>query len=150
MDTFYRRLLELDYIRVDEVQFPPHTGEDKTPLATASMQAANPTPYVQALLNFLPYFTEAGAELMEWDSEAAITLHSQPVSYLYKGSHVFDGGERFFGYGEGGGQVLLPEWAVLLFSGVRRDQCVVAHDTRSSTSDTRIHSVLDGVWASQL
>jgi hypothetical protein len=133
MDTFYRTLLDLDYLRANEVQFPPHIGDGKTPLAAASMQAANLTPYVQALLNFLPYYTEAGTELMEWDGEAAITLHSQPVSYLYKGSDVFDGGERFFGYGEGGEQVLLPEWAVLLFSGVRRDQCVVAYDTRSST-----------------
>ena len=55
MDTFYRTLLDLDYLRANEVQFPPHIGDGKTPLAAASMQAANLTPYVQALLDFLPY-----------------------------------------------------------------------------------------------
>jgi hypothetical protein len=129
--TFYTTLLDLDYLRPTEVQFPPHTGPSKTPLATTSIQAANLTEEVQALLQHLPYITDAGAELME--GEAAITLHSWPVSYLDKGVERFVGGERRFGFGEGGEEGLLPEWAVLLFSGVRRDQCVVVYDTRNST-----------------
>jgi hypothetical protein len=128
--TFYTTLLDLDYLRATEVQFPPHTDPSKTPLATASIQSTNLTPEVQSLLHHLPYITDAGAELME--GEAAITLHSWPVSHLYKGGERFEGGERWFGYGEGGDEVLLPEWAVLLFSGVRRDQCVVVYDTRTS------------------
>lgn len=132
LETFYRSLLDLDYLREDEVQFPPHTDPGKTPLATASIEAANLTQDVEALLHHLPYITEAGAgaELME--GEAAITLHSWPVSYLYKGVDGFESGERWFGYGEGGEEVLLPPWAILLFSGIRRDQRVVIYDTRSS------------------
>lgn len=134
MEIFYRTLLDLDYLREDEIQFPPHTGPSKTPLATSSIQAANLTPDVQDLLQFLPYITDAGAgaELLEGEGEAAITLHSWPVSYLYKGVDGFESGERWFGYGEGGEEVLLPEWGVLLFSGIRRDQHVVVYDTRSS------------------
>jgi hypothetical protein len=130
--TFYTTLLDLDYLRATEVQFPPHTDPSKTPLATASIQSTNLTPEVQSLLHHLPYITDAGAELME--GEAAITLHSWPVSYLYKGSDSFDNGERFFGYADGGDEGLLPPWAILLFSGVRRDQRVVVYDTRTSES----------------
>lgn len=130
MGIFYRTLLDLDYLREEEVQFPPHTDENKTPLTTASVEAANLTPDVQSLLHYLPYITEAGKELGE--GEAAITLHSQPVSYLHKGSDVFDNGERLFGYADGGDEALLPLWAILLFSGTNRDQHVVAYDTRSS------------------
>jgi hypothetical protein len=129
--TFYTTLLDLDYLRPTEVQFPPHTDPSKTPLATAPIQSANLTPEVQSLLHHLPYITDAGAELME--GEAAITLHSWPVSYLYKGSDSFESGERFFGYADGGEEALLPPWAVLLFSGVRRDQHVVVYDTRTSS-----------------
>jgi hypothetical protein len=129
MDTFYRTLLALDYLREDEVQFPPHTGDAQTPIATAAMHSALLTPDVQAVLRCLPYVTDAGAGLME--GESAITLHSQPVSYLYKGADAFDRGERLFGYAEGGDEVLLPLWAVLLFSGANRDHCVVVYDTRS-------------------
>jgi hypothetical protein len=134
LNTFYHKLLDLDYLRDNEVQFPPHTGSSKTPLATASIQAANLTPEVQSLLHHLPYITDAGAELME--GESAITLHSWPVSYLYKGVDRFESGERWFGYGEGGEEVLLPEWAVLLFSGMRADQRVVVYDGRSGMFDT--------------
>jgi hypothetical protein len=132
MDAFYRTLLDLDYLRDHEVQFPPHTASDpsKTPLATSSIEAANLTPEVQSLLQHLPYITEAGAELME--GESAITLHSWPVSYLDKGVDGFESGERWFGYGEGGDEILLPPWAILLFSGIRRDQHVVVYDARSS------------------
>ena len=131
MDTFYRTLLALDYLREDEVQFPPHTGDAQTPLATAAMHSALLTPDAQAVLRFLPYITDAGAGLTE--DESAITLHSQPVSYLYKGADAFDRGERLFGYANGGDEVLLPPWAVLLFSGANRDHRVVVYDTRSST-----------------
>jgi hypothetical protein len=131
LNTFYHKLLDLDYLRDNEVQFPPHTGSSKTPLATASIQAANLTPEVQSLLHHLPYITDAGAELME--GESAITLNSWPVSYLHKETEVFDSGERFFGYADGGDEALLPPWAILLFSGIRRDQHVVVYDTRSST-----------------
>jgi hypothetical protein len=134
LNTFYHKLLDLDYLRDNEVQFPPHTGSSKTPLATASIQAANLTPEVQSLLHHLPYITDAGAELME--GESAITLHSWPVSYLYKGVDRFESGERWFGYGEGGEEVLLPEWAVLFFSGMRADQRVVVYDGRSGMFDT--------------
>lgn len=68
------------------------------------------------------------------EGEAAITLHSWPVSYLYKGSDSFGVGERFFGYADEGDEALLPPWAILLFSGVRRDQHVVVYDTRTSES----------------
>lgn len=130
MDTFYRTLLDLDYLREEEVQFPPHTGDGKTPFATSSIASANLTPDVQALLHHFPYITSAGAELMEGDS--TITLNSQPVSYLYKGVDRFDSGERWFGYADGGDEALLPPWAILLFSGMCRDQRVVIYDTRSS------------------
>lgn len=130
MDTFYRTLLDLDYLREEEVQFPPHACDHKTLLATASIEAANLTPDVQALLHFLPYITDAGKELGE--GEAAITLHSQPVSYLHKESDAFDRGERLFGYADEGDEVLLPPWAILLFSGTNRDHHVVIYDTRSS------------------
>jgi hypothetical protein len=113
MITFYNALLDLDYLRSNEVQFPPHTGSSKPPLATASIYSANLTPEVQSLLHHLPYNTDAGVKLTE--GEAAITLHSQPVSYLSKGVGRFESGERWFGYGEDGEEVLLPEWAVLLF-----------------------------------
>lgn len=142
-NTFYHTLLDLDYLREEEVQFPPHTGPSKTPLATTSIQAANLTPEVQSLLHHLPYVTEAGAELNE--GESAITLHSQPVSHLYKDVDRFESGERWFGYGEGGEEVLLPEWAVLLFSGVRRDQRVVVYDTRRGMLGTRDLD-FDGLW----
>lgn len=130
MDTFYRTLLDLDYLRADEVQFPPHTDPSKTPLATASIEAANLTTDVQSLFHYLPYITEAGKEIM--DGEAAITLHSVPVSYLCKGVARFESGERLFGYADEGDEVLLPPWAILLFSGTNRDHHVVIYDTRSS------------------
>ena len=130
MNTFYRTLLDLDYLREEEVQFPPHTGDGKIPIATTAIRSANLTPDVEGVLQFLPYITEAGAELTE--GESSITLHSQPVSYIYKGSDVFEGGERFFGYADGGYEALLPPWAILLFSGIRRDHHVVIYDTRSS------------------
>jgi hypothetical protein len=37
MDSFYHRLVELDYLREEEVQFPPHTGEGKVPLVVTSI-----------------------------------------------------------------------------------------------------------------
>ena len=138
MNTFYRTLLALDYLREDEVQFPPHTGDAQTPLATAAMHSALLTPDAQAVLQFLPYITDAGAGLME--GESAITLHSQPVSYLYKGSDAFDRGERLFGYAEGGDEVLLPPWDLLLFSGANRDHRVVVYDTRSGMVHRIVHS----------
>lgn len=136
LDTFYRTLVGLDYLRANEVQFPPHTRDAKTPLATASITAADLTPDVQSLLQHLSYITDAGAELSQ--GEAAITLRSQPVSYLYKGADGSDGGERLFGYADGGDEVLLPPWAILLFSGVNRDQNVVIYATRSSMSSLRM------------
>lgn len=130
MNTFYRTLLDLDYLREDEVQIPPHVGDGKTPIATTAIHSALLTPEVQAVLRCLPYVTGAGAGLME--GESTITLHSQPVSYLYKGADAFDRGERLFGYAEGGDEVLLPPWAVLLFSGANRDHRMVIYDTRRS------------------
>lgn len=136
MSTFYHTLMDLDYLRDNEVQFPPHAGEDKVPLATVSIQSADLTEEAEHLLQFLPYITESGAELMQ--GEAAITLSSQPVSHLYKGSDQFDDGERFFGYADEGEMPSLPLWTILLFSASHRDQHVVIYDTRSSTRPTSV------------
>lgn len=94
------------------------------------MHSALLTPDAQAVLRFLPYVTDAVAGLIE--DESTVTLHSQPVSYLYKGADAFDRGERLFGYAEEGGEVLLPSWAILLFSGANRDHHVLIYDARSS------------------
>jgi hypothetical protein len=37
MNSFYHRLVELDYLRAEEVQFSPHTGKGKVPLAVTSI-----------------------------------------------------------------------------------------------------------------
>ena len=83
LSVFYLTLIHLDYLREGEVQFPPHTGRNKTPLANAAIQSANLTEEAEELLHLLPYITPAALSLFR--GEARITLDSKPLSYLSKG-----------------------------------------------------------------
>ena len=131
MKLFYRRLVELDYLREEEVQFPPHTGKGKVPLAVTSIQSARLTQETEQLLHLLPYITEAGRRLFH-SNEQCITLSSRPVSHLQKKDATFEEGERFFGYADEGEMPPLPPWAILLFTGENQSQNVVIYDTRNS------------------
>jgi hypothetical protein len=124
MDSFYHRLVELDYLREEEVQFPPHTGEGKVPLAVTSIQSA------------------AGRGLFH-SNEECITLLSRPVSHLQKEDQPFEEGERFFGYADEGEMPPLPRWAILLFTGAHPSQNIVVYDTRNSMDFQNEHKSCD-------
>lgn len=84
LSSFYHTLINLDYLRADEVQFPPHTGPSKLPLATAALQSANLTQEAGQLLHLLPYIIPASVSKLFY-GEARITLDSKPLSYLSNG-----------------------------------------------------------------
>lgn len=128
LEAFYRTLVDLDYLREEEVQFPPHTGEGKVPFATAAIQSVGLTQEAEQLLHLLPYVIPASLSL--FDSESRITLLSKPLSYLYKGEGDFHD-ERSFGYGDDG-EVLLPAWALKIFSANNSSESMAIYDTRNS------------------
>jgi hypothetical protein len=132
VEAFYRILIDLDYLREEEVQFSPHTGEGKVPIATAAIQSAGLTQEAEQLLHLLPYVTPASLSPSGglFGGEARITLSSKPVSYLHKGDGDFHD-ERSFGYGDDG-EVLLPAWALQIFSANNSSEKMVIYDTRNS------------------
>jgi hypothetical protein len=142
MDSFYHRLVELDYLREEEVQFPPHTGEGKVPLAVTSIQSAHLTQETEQILHLLPYITEAGRGLFH-SNEECITLLSRPVSHLQKEDQTFEEGDRFFGYADEGEMPPLPPWAILLFTGAHPSQNIVVYDTRNSMDFQNEHKSCD-------
>lgn len=107
MDFFYHRLIDLDYLRDEEVQFPPHTGEGKVPLGKTSVQAAGLTQESEQLLHLLPCITAVGKWLFH-GTEACVTLSSRPVSHLQKKEQTFSEGEQFFGFADEGEMPPLP------------------------------------------
>lgn len=129
--AFYNILIDLDYLREEEVQFPPHTGPNKIPLAIAVVQSAGLTQEAEQLLHLLPYVTPAGLRLFR--GESRITLSSKPLSYLTKGEGDEDSldDERSFGYGDDG-EVLLPPWALQIFGSSNSSENIVVYDTRTS------------------
>jgi hypothetical protein len=142
MDSFYHRLVELDYLREEEVQFPPHTGEGQVPLAVTSIQSAHLTQETEQILHLLPCITEAGRGLFH-SNEECITLLSRPVSHLQKEDQTFEEGERFFGYADEGEMPPLPRWAILLFTGAHPSQNIVVYDTRNSITSRTSNSYCD-------
>lgn len=133
LSSFYYTLINLDYLRSDEVQFPPHTGPNKLPLATAALQSANLTQEAEQLLHLLPYIIPVRLSKLFY-GEARITLSSKPLSYLTKGEGEEDSldDERSFGYGDDG-EVLLPAWALQIFGSSNSSENTVIYDTRNST-----------------
>lgn len=129
LDAFYHTVIDLDYLRTDEVQFPPHTGRDRIPLATVPIQLAGLSQEAQQLLHFLPYVIQDDSWLFE--GESVITQTSKPVSYLDKGEEEFLYDDRVFGLADGGEEVMLPPWAILILKSSNRDQNIVVYDTRS-------------------
>jgi hypothetical protein len=142
MDSFYNRLVELDYLREEEVQFPPHTGEGKVPLAVTSIQSAHLTQETEQILHLLPCITEAGRGLFH-SNEECITLLSRPVSHLQKEDQTFEEGERFFGYADEGEMPPLPPWTILLLTGCNPSQNIVVYDTRNSITSRTSNSYCD-------
>jgi hypothetical protein len=131
LSAFYRTLIDLDYLREEEVQFPPHTGPNKIPLAITTIQSVGLTQEAEHLLHLLPYITPAGLSLFR--GESRITLSSKPLSYLSKGESEEDSldDERSFGYDDDG-EVLLPPWALQIFGSSNSSENVVVYDTRNS------------------
>lgn len=93
METFYTALLDLDYLREDEVQFPRHTDEEIVPLA-AAIQSAGINSEAEQLLRRLPYVTRAAYERFE--GESLITPASKTATYLDCGEGYFTNDERQF------------------------------------------------------
>lgn len=131
VDAYYRAILDLDYLREDEVQFPPHRGEGKVPLATAQIQKAGLTPEAEELLHYLPYVTESGME--PYGGSIGITPgHSEPVTCLkVRGGNYSTDGRRF-GLDDEAEEVSLPPWIISVFQGIHRDANCVFYDTRNS------------------
>lgn len=130
--AFYLALIDLDYLHEDGVQFPPHTGPDKTPLATVAIQLANLISEAETLLHFFPYITPGSLSLFR--GEARIAPSSKPLSYLTKGAgeeESFDDA-RSFGYGDDG-KVLLPAWTLQIFGANNSSENIVVYDTTKST-----------------
>jgi hypothetical protein len=50
LEAFYRILIDLDYLREEEVQFPPHTEGSKIPIATAAIHSVGLTQETEKLL----------------------------------------------------------------------------------------------------
>lgn len=134
LSAFYHTLINLDYLRSDEVQFPPHTGPNKLPLATTALQSSNLAQEAEQLLQLLPYILPASLSKLFY-GEARITLDSKPLSYLSNG----DGRQtslddaRSFGYGDDG-EVMLPGWAVQIFGANNSSESIVVYDTRTSNT----------------
>ena len=132
LEAFYLALIDLDYLRPEEVQFPPHTGQTRIPLATTAIQPSNLTQEAEQLLHLLPYLTPSTLSL--FDGESRISLLSKPLSYLTKREEdeysLHD--ERSFGYGDDG-EVPLPAWAVKIFAARNSSENMVVYDTRNST-----------------
>ncbi|GAB7327791.1 hypothetical protein MBLNU13_g11595t2 [Cladosporium sp. NU13] len=111
LSALYLTLIDLEHLREDEVQFPPHTGRNKIPLATTAPRPWNLTQEAEQLLQLLPYIYPARLSKL-FHGESCITISSKPLSYLDNG----DGEEdclhdaRSFGYGDNGA-VMLPSWA---------------------------------------
>lgn len=137
LSAFYRTLIDLDYLREDEVQFPPHArieAEHKIPLATAAIESANLTQEAEHILHLLPYTTSKSVWKL-FNGEARITLDSKPLSYLSKekeGEEDSLDDARLFGHGDNG-EVMLPAWAIQIFASNNRKENVVIYDTRNST-----------------
>jgi hypothetical protein len=130
LEAFYRILIDLDYLREEEeVQFPPHTEEGKIPIATAAIQSVGLTQDAEQLLCLLPYVVPASLSL--FDGESCITLSSKPVSYLHKGEEDFLHDERSFGFGDDG-EVLLPAWALKIFTSTNSAGKIAIYDTKNS------------------
>jgi hypothetical protein len=130
LEAFYRILIDLDYLREEEVQFSPHTGEGKIPIATAAIHhSVGLTQEAEQLLYLLPYVTPASLAL--FNGESRITLSSKPVSYLHKGEDDFLHDERSFGFGDDG-EVLLPAWALKMFTSTNSGGKIAIYDTRNS------------------
>ena len=134
LSSFYRTLIDLDYLREEEVQFPPHTGQNKIPLATAALQRANLTLEAEQLLHLLPFITPASIWKL-FSGEARITLDSKPLSYLSKEEGEEDSldNARLIGYSDDG-EVVLPAWAVQIFGANNRNENIVVYDTRTSNT----------------
>jgi hypothetical protein len=131
LEAFYRIPVDLDYLREEEVQFPPHTEEGKIPIATAAIQSVGLTQKAEQLLHLLPYVTPASLSL--FDGESRITLSSKPVSYLDKGEEDLLHDERSFGFGDDG-EILLPPWALKIFTSTNSGGKIAIYDTRNSIS----------------
>jgi hypothetical protein len=129
LEAFYRILIDLDYLREEEVQFPPHTEEGKIPIATAAIHSVGLTQETEKLLYHLPYVTPASLSL--FNGESRITLSSKPVSYLHKGEEDFLHDERSFGFGDDG-EVLLPAWALKIFTSTNSAGKIAIYDTKNS------------------
>jgi hypothetical protein len=129
LEAFYRILIDLDYPREEEVQFPPHTEESKIPIATAAIHSVGLTQEAEKLLYRLSYVTPASLSL--FNGESRITLSSEPVSYLLKGEEDFLHDERSFGFGDDG-EVLLPAWALKIFTSTNSAGKIAIYDTKNS------------------
>lgn len=58
VDAYYRAVLDLEYLKEDEVQFPPHIGEGKIPFATAQIHKAGLTELIRHTPNAGAFSTQ--------------------------------------------------------------------------------------------
>ncbi|KAK6440696.1 hypothetical protein LTR95_003082 [Oleoguttula sp. CCFEE 5521] len=130
---YYRTLIDPAYLDTTEVHFPPHSGPEKLPLATAQLLAAGVQPDAVAILDLLPWVTLT-ARREAHDEGLPITQMSTAVTYYeaeVKPGIISE--VRRYGYDEAGEEVLLPVWAVLVTVARVRDNTSLIYDLRRKT-----------------
>ncbi|KAK6440695.1 hypothetical protein LTR95_003081 [Oleoguttula sp. CCFEE 5521] len=108
------------YFDEDEVQFPPHDGPSKHPLATVQLLAAGLHEDLITLLHLLPFASPSRS------SDTAISPGSNTLTYYEKDSQSRLNPEvRMFGYDDEG-EVTLPAWALQTLSEISLYETTVA------------------------
>ncbi|OQO14679.1 hypothetical protein B0A48_00060 [Cryoendolithus antarcticus] len=115
------------YFDEHEVQFPPHTGPGKHPLATTQLIEAGLHEDLIALVHLLPFAAPSRS------SDTAISPGNNTLTYFEEDSQSGLNPEiRMFGYDDQG-DVTLPSWALRLTAANNRNDSQVIYDMRNKT-----------------
>nr|OQO25713.1 hypothetical protein B0A51_04557 [Rachicladosporium sp. CCFEE 5018] len=124
---YHRLLIKTAYFDEHEVQFPPHTGPGKHPLATTQLIEAGLHEDLIALVHLLPFAAPSRS------SDTAISPGSNTLTYFEKdGQSGLNPEIRMFGYDDQG-EVTLPSWALRMTAANNRNDSQVIYDMRNKT-----------------
>ena len=133
MNKVYATLIEMRYLRPDEIVYPPYGVPGKPAVAVAQLQAAGYVPEVVALMELLPYPSNEALERWSMQEEGVpIAPDSGAMSYLE--GHEWDGTIRTSRQPLRAGETGLPAWAFKITFGGTGWGTEYIYDTRDSES----------------
>ena len=137
LNAMYATLIEMRYLREDEVLYPPYGVSGKPAVAVQQLQAAGFVPEAIALMELLPYPSNEALEYWS-DQEEGVPIAPDSGAMSYLEGHEWDNTIATSRQPLRGGETGLPAWAFKITFCGRGWGTEYIYDTRDRKSATQM------------